>query len=548
MLYLAEVKNQSKGFVGGYKTEFKLLASQANDQSWTPLNTEEIVTNDGINDQISKGCLYILNLGTNNQIQGKPELAGNRLLNYLKHFSRILEKSKTQEEEIEQWKLSLRIQSEEIANRQLELDTQQEQLQSKEIELAKLQEDKDKLHDAWQQLREDRRKFQENSLTEGANLSQIREVIGHFYTFIIDPTSLKEYYRQALDSVNNQQQVLDQYWHQLEQEKNQVQQQQYDFNNRQENLQQRRAEADGILDNLRKAQIDLEVQKNTIHQKEQLLGQINLYLEEIENLRQDISDLNNDTTSGDTDHKIDFNALESMPLGDLENLVKNLKEETGKVVNFVNMQEEELTVQSDFVKELQEKLTQSNEIDKFDLETELAEAQEAMELLNETLVGQRRNLKKQQKLLNQYIKIFNRRNGIFDLENFDQIDLEPVLKSVENQYINTQQTKNKLESEIHYLKESIAQIQTLISQQNHHYKEQEKHLKQDEETWQESKLNMIAIQSKINLLEEELKPLQEKLNDLRVYLNNMQESLNNLDYNTNKQREIVLEMQSIIQR
>lgn len=543
MLYLAEVKNQTRALLGSYKTEFKLLASQGNDQIWTPINSEEIIIHDGLNDQISKGSLYILNLSTNNQIQGPPELAGQRLVNYLKHFYRILEKSKTQEEEIEQWKVSLRIQSEEIANRQVELDGQQQQLQAKEEELAKLQEEKDKLQEAWTELH----KLEQNSLAKAAKFNQIREAIAGFSNSINDPTSLREYYRQALDLLNNQQAVLDRYWQQLQQEKNQVEQQQQDFNQTRENLQKRREEVKSTLENLQKAQIDLEVQKNIIKHKEELLGQINLYLEEIENLRQDISDLNGDVSDGDSEHKIDFNALESMPLGDLENVVNNLKEETEKVVKFVNMQEEELTVQSDFVKELQQKIAQSSEIDKFSLETELADAQEAMALLDETLVGQRRNLKKQQKIFNQHLKILNRRKGILDLENFPQIDLDPLLQALKNKSNNTLQTKNKLDSEIQSLRESLGQVQEMVNQKSHNYYEQEQQLQQQEENWQESKLNIAQMQSKVQLLEEELHPLQETLNNLRQCLQNIEGSVNSLDQNSNQQREIVAEMESLIQ-
>ncbi|WP_190275009.1 hypothetical protein [Cyanobacterium aponinum] len=44
MLYLAEVKVQNRGFVGGYKTELKLLAVQASDQTWNIVSGDDIVT------------------------------------------------------------------------------------------------------------------------------------------------------------------------------------------------------------------------------------------------------------------------------------------------------------------------------------------------------------------------------------------------------------------------------------------------------------------------------------------------------------------------
>ncbi len=49
MLYLAEVKKQTKGFIGGYKTELKLLACQHKDQTWSAIPGEDILTYDETN-------------------------------------------------------------------------------------------------------------------------------------------------------------------------------------------------------------------------------------------------------------------------------------------------------------------------------------------------------------------------------------------------------------------------------------------------------------------------------------------------------------------
>lgn len=546
MLYLAEVKNQIiKGFIGNYSytTEFKLLASQGKDQIWTPIPTKEgekIITSNNLNHSTSVGALYIFNLDDNNQIQGKPELAGNRLVNYLKYYCRTLEKAKEQQEQIEQWQLSIQIQNEEIASRQFELEQQQEQLQAKEEELAKLQAERDRLYQAQQQL-------EDNSFSEGNAVSTIQEIVASFSNSIIDSQPLKNYYQQALESVNSQQEILNHYWQQLEADKNQIQQQENELNNTRHNLQQRREEFNATLENLQKVQIDLEVQQNIIQNKEEQLGQINIHLKEFENLRHNITILSGDITEADEEYDIDLNALESMALGDLENLVNNLREQTNKIVNFVNTQEEELTLQSNLVQELKQKLSQSSEIEKLSLETELDDAQEAMKLLDKTLVGQRRNLKKQQNIFNYHLKILNRRKGILDSGNFDFIDLNPILKNLDNQIYNTQEDKNQLESELQYLKESLEKIEEMLKQQRDSYKQEEQQLKQDEENWQEAKLHILQMQLKIQLLEAQLSPLQDQLNNIREYLQNTQEFAENLDNSIQQQRELVLQMQLLSQ-
>ena len=549
MLYLTEVKNQTRGLIGGYKTELKLLACQGKDQIWNPVTGDEVVVSDNI-EQTSKGTLFIVNLGTNNAIQGTPELAGNRLLNVLKQFSRILEKSKNQEGEIEQWRVSLKIQAEELANRQNELDTQQEQLQEKEAELATLQEERDKLHEAWKQLQEDQQKLQENISFEGEQLDKINNLLTRFFDSIVDSNSFQEHYRQAIEAVNNQQASLDQYWQQLEEDKNQAQQQQQKVNHECEVLNQRRQELSSTWETLQQTKIDLQIQQNIITSKEELLEQTNLYLEGIKNLKRELTSLIADGSDGDSEHKIDLNALENMPLGDLEGIVDNLQQEMLKLVNFVNMQEEELTLQGDLVREIQAKLAQANEIDKFSLETELADAQEAMKLLDETLVGQRRNLKKQQKALNQHIQILNRRKGIFDAESFsiDTTDFEPILKSFEGQENNIEEQKQKLESEIQHLRQNLPQIQQRFEEQNRTYPQQEETLKQEEEVWKKSELVLTQMQFKVHLLEQNLHTFQEHLNNIRNNLENMQQDVTEIENNANEQNQVIQEMQGMIHR
>lgn len=544
MLYLTEVKNQNRGIIGGYKTELKLLARQDNDQIWSPIIAEEVAVCDSINEQISKGTLFIVNLGANNQIQGTPELAGPRLVNFLKHFSRILEKSKTQEEEIEQWQVSLKMQAEEIANRQAELDAQQEQLQEKEAELKNLQEERDKLHEAWQQIGEEQRKLQETMSRE--QLDEINSLLTRFSASIVDFNLFQEDYRQILEAVNNQQASLDGYWQQLEPQKNQAQQLPQEVGQQDKILKQRRQDLNSTWETLQQAKIDLQIQQNLIINKEELLGQINLYVQGIDNLKKEVTSLMDDGGDSDSEHRIDIKALENMPLGELEGIVENLKQEMSKLVNFVNMQEEELTLQGDFVKEIEAKLAQASDIDKFSLETELAEAQEAMKLLNETLVGQRLTLKKQQKILNQHIKILSRRQGIFDVQGFEPIDLDPILISLEEQRNNSEKQKQKLELEIQHLRQTLQPIQQTVERQNNNYHQQAEQLKQDEENWQQAQLLLVQMELKVRLLEEVLNSLQEPLNNLRHNLENMEPAVRELEAHTNEQNQVLQEMQAMI--
>jgi len=515
VLYLAEVKNQNRGFVGGYKTELKLLASQGVDQTWNTLGGEDIIATDLIADQTGKGTLYIINLDNNKQLQGTPELAGSRIVNYLRHFSRTLEKSKSQEEEIEEWKTSLKIQGEEIGRRQAELDQQQQILQQQQEELVKLEEEKNKLNGAWEQLREEQRRLVDNQTNQGEIKGKLQNILSDIGENGFNPENL----HQAFAGLNNQQNVLNNYWQQLEAHKSTLQQKQQELDGKKHYIEQLRQDMETQQNNLQKALTGLQSDQILLAEKEYSLGQLNLNLESLSRLDLEVSFLADDSE----DIEIDFSALESMPLGKLEDTVNQIQQETAKLVNFVNLQEEELTLQSDDVKQIQAKLNQASEVERFSLETELADSQEAMKLLNETLVGQRRTLKRQQKMLNQHLRIFSRRKGIIDLDFSDTINLRPVLAEIETQQKLMQQQKDKLNAEINALRQSNHHIEDHVSEQQQQYSHKQAQLKQEEDKWLNLYGEVTQTQAQINLLEQLLHPIQEQVNIIRNHLQSLEQ-------------------------
>jgi len=126
VLYLAEVRKQSRSFLGA-KAELKLLACQRKDQSWSAIPGEEMKeAEEAVN--FENGALVLINLGDNRQIQGKVEPAASKLVNILQNFSRVVEKAKKEEDDIEQWKQSLIYQAQELTQREAEMDGRLEQL------------------------------------------------------------------------------------------------------------------------------------------------------------------------------------------------------------------------------------------------------------------------------------------------------------------------------------------------------------------------------------------------------------------------------------
>ena len=116
---------------------------------------------------------------------------------------------------------------------------------------------------------------------------------------------------------------------------------------------------------------------------------------------------------GDDDSELDVDrsALEQMPLNVLQQKARELQEELEKGFRFVSDQEEELTMQRMDMNEIEAKLARASGDEQNTLQQELADNQEGFKFLNQTLVGQRRNLRKQERVLNVHQNTLWRRLG-----------------------------------------------------------------------------------------------------------------------------------------
>ena len=137
MLYLAAVEKGSFR-----KTTIQLLAKQISDRSWVAVNDEVLPIEDSA--KFNSGMLILAEINANRQVVKLRE-ASREIVGTLQAFSRILEKSQGQEEEIEQWKQSLTFQSQELNRREVELETREEQLQQLDEQYQSYQTDLDGL-------------------------------------------------------------------------------------------------------------------------------------------------------------------------------------------------------------------------------------------------------------------------------------------------------------------------------------------------------------------------------------------------------------------
>ncbi|HBE55992.1 MAG TPA: hypothetical protein DEA78_25970 [Cyanobacteria bacterium UBA11159] len=574
MLYLAEVKKQKTGPFGS-KTEIKLLACQRNDQSWNVLPGEEILPGEEANG-FGDGVLIVVNLGNNRQIQGNIESAAGQIVRELQNFSKQLEKWKSGEEEIEQWKQSLTYQSQELNRREMEMEARAEELQAveeeveqieqqrQELELkreeaARLKEEfersRQELEGAWEHLRGEQRRFEEHKgeFQQSTGLSeeqtaQIEELIGRLSGAVVPTESLREQLGIALEVVNYQQSQLDNDWQELEQRQQEAQQKQAEVEYRGQEIQNRKQELQEIQKSLGQAKAELKVQQNTLEIKQEAVHMLSLQLRTQEELHQELARLA--TTSADVkiSQQVNIESLEKMPLGELEGIVQNLQQELEKVKRFVNDQEEELTFQRQTVEELQGKIKSAGEYDRIHLETELAEEEDRYQMLDETLVGQRRNLREREEILNQHLRVCRRRQGVVEPDGSDnqKIDLGPVLSQLETQRQQQEAQLRKVESQVEQMRNSINQAELLIEQQAREYEAKETEIKGIEDNWQSMKVSLAEVWARVNLAQETLQPRQEALSQLTTNLNAIASIINQVQEIGDYQLQSILELRQTL--
>ncbi|HAX88731.1 MAG TPA: hypothetical protein DCY91_21330 [Cyanobacteria bacterium UBA11370] len=574
MLYLAEVKKQKTGPFGS-KTELKLLACQRSDQSWNALPGEEVLPGEEAS-SFGDGALVILNLGNNRQLQGNIEAAAGQLIRELQNFSKQIEKWKSGEEEIEQWKQSLTYQSQELNRREMELEARSEQLQAMQDEVEQLERQRQELErsseeaarlkeefernrleleGAWEHLRGEQRRFEEQrseyQYAGGLDQEQaatIQDLLDRLSGAVVPTEAVRQELNLAFELVSQQQALLDQEWQQLEQQRQEAQQRQTEVDAQGEEIQTRKQELQQAQSAFEQAKAELKVQQHSLEIKQESVHMMTLQLQTQQELHQQLARLA--TTSADVkiSQQVDLEALENMPLGELQDVVQNLQQDLEKVKRFVNDQEEELTFQRQTIDEVQEKINTASEYDRISLETELAEEQDRYQLLDESLVGSRRNLREREEILNQHCRVLRRRQGVSDSNSPDsqKIDLGPVLSQLEAQRQQQEAQLQKLESQVEQMRQSITQAEGMIVQQEGEQEAKRAELESLEENWHSMKVTLAQLWAKVSISEELLQPKQETLSEMWQKLEAIAAVLNQIQEIGDYQLQAIAEMQQTL--
>jgi chromosome segregation ATPase len=575
VLYLAEVQKQKGGLLGGgSKTELKLLACQRTDQNWNTVSEEVITAEDA--SKLNDGALVLVEMNPNRQIQRIQE-AGRPLVNILQNFSRQLEKFKLKEDEIDQWKQSLTFQAQELNRREMDMEVRSEQLQELEGDLQRLEEQKQvvdtsreeierlqaeiernrqELEGAWEHLRGEQRRLEERQADcqQGTVLDEeqsrvMSELLNRLSSRVAPTETVREHLHLAFELVEKQQATLNPHWEQLEQQKTVAAQQQEEVERLLQTFSDRENAWQQAQNSLAQQIAQLQVDTANLTSKQECGRILKEQLRNQEELYQQIHSLA--ATSGDVvlGQQADVEVLQNMPLEELQKIVQDLQYKLEIDASFVHDQEQELTYKQETIEELQNKLNHASDHDHINLEMELADEKDLYQMLNETLVGQRRNMLQRQKFLKQHQTVLLRRQGhtVANEEEGNKINLEPILLQVETQRQQHSQEIQKLEREIEQMRSGIELAQGMIDNQTHDLEEKRQELKAIEKNLLSVRTATAQSWSRINLYQEALQPIQDSLDGLRHKLQGIGESLAQVQETGDYQLQTITQMRHTLQ-
>ena len=576
MLYLAEVQKQKGGLLsGGAKTELKLLACQRTDQNWSTVSEEVIAAEDA--SKLNDGALVLVELNPNRQVQRIQE-AGRPLVNILQNFSRQLEKFKLKEDEIDQWKQSLTFQAQELNRREMDMEVRSEQLQQLEDELQQLEEQKQKvdtsrqeierlqtevernrqeLEGAWEHLHGEQRRleerqadFQQGTVLDEEQSRVMSELLDRLSSRAAPTETVREHLHLAFELVQKQQATLTPHWQKLEEQKTAIAQQQEEVERLSQTFSDRQNACLEAQNSLVQQTAQLQINTADLTSKQEYARIIKEQLRNAEELYQQIHSLA--ATSGDVvlGQQADVEALEKMPLEELQKIVQDLQYKVQIDASFVHDQEQELTYKQEAIEELQTKINHASDHDHINLELELTDEKDLYQMLNSSLVGQRRNMLQHQKFLKQHQAVLLRRQGhtLTDPEESNnKINLEPILLQIETQRQQYLQEIPKLEREIEQIRSGIELNQGMIDNQTHDLDEKRQELKAIEENLLSLQRTTAECWGRVNLYQEALQPIQDSLDGLRQKLQEIGESLEQFQETGDYQLQAIAQLRHTLQ-
>ena len=220
-----------------------------------------------------------------------------------------------------------------------------------------------------------------------------------------------------------------------------------------------------------------------------------------------------------------------------------------KMSRFVSDQEEELTYQQQAIDELKQKSEAASEYDQLQIGAEISDEQDRYDMLNKTLVGQRRNLLEREEVLSQHRAVLLRRQGQATVESpvANSADLEPVLEHIDQVRQQLAAQAADLEELIADLERRYNELQQQVDTKKTDLSNQLVNLEQERETLEQAIKDWAGLESAIATRHESLTPSTEKMDAVQQMLDGVFGTLERFQEVNDYQLQAIAEMQQTIQ-
>ena len=431
MDFLAEVQKDSRGFMGGTtKTKLKLLSCRREDHIWRILAREKYTEFEDSNGEFGHGALVTFKVNAEGRLDGSIKTAHPEILKILQHFSELKRENASLAVRVEETKESLQKEKDKLSNRESSIINRYDKLGELEEELNQFAKEYSQLVGAVEQ--ESKRealvdsKIKKLAQEEASIIQQLRDV----------EHNLKRGKCLEKAEVFELEELIDLLAEEIG-----------------------LADVDALmkLTNQKIASIEIAA---SIKNKFEELEESNRLLSEVsmqQNYRSDIASV--------LQERSELEKLENLPLEELKEVTNNLEIELRRIAQFVRDQEEELKGKAQDIALLQQQIaeTRVSKLERRSLEEDLAEEEEAKELLEKTLEGQQRSLEKRYAHFRKHYYVLKRRSDIFDVEAELQGMSAGLLREVLSDMQSTADiTKAKIEEEIERSQQDLADLQKIV--------------------------------------------------------------------------------------
>ncbi|TAD79289.1 MAG: hypothetical protein EA001_04510 [Oscillatoriales cyanobacterium] len=574
MLYLAEVV-QKRGLMGS-KSELKLLACQKGEQ-WSAISNEDPIPSDEASNYKDGALVLVDAIGSGADRKIKNIQDGARqIVTLLQGYSRQQEKSKSQEEEIQQWMESLTFQSQELNRREMELESSREQLEHMQQELQQLdrqrqevqqsreaierlkqesQQKSQEVEQAWAQLRAEQERLQQEranlhqqaqqaaesaglDLAQAQQLQQLLQqtaegvVAADFLRSSVETclqiTAAQESLLQSPDEgsgglspelrdwLTTETQALAEAWRAWTEQRDRLDQARSEWRGRQATLEAKQEQLEAI-----EAQVATHQALKAL--VEQTVGGESAS-ESVQRIRQD---------------------AEVMELSELQEKVSQLERDLKKLSGLVSDEEEELTAKRQAIEDLQNQLSHASEYDRLKLEADITDERDGCQMLEETLVGQRRNLQERQDILQVHQAVLCKRQGLAVPRPDGSVDLSPIVEQVTQELQSLESLQGQLRDRISTLQSTVQEAEMTVNQQSGDLQAQWEALQERERQLQAQQAEALASGGGAggNSL---VQPMAEQVDGLRQHLEALLSHLGHAVETSHSQQEAIGQMQQII--